>query len=81
MHWEKSVPSSFVSDSGKRGFVCLEKFCLEKRLSKHKMTIFSKNFGGTMAPLPLPGYAYAHSTNILRPYSSNSTFAFYSVNE
>jgi len=21
-------------------------FCLEKRLSKHKMTIFSKNFGG-----------------------------------
>ena len=26
-------------------------FCLEKRLSKHKMTIFSKNLGG-MAPLP-----------------------------
>jgi len=25
-------------------------FCLEKRLSKHKMTIFSKNLGG-MAPL------------------------------
>jgi len=26
-------------------------FCLEKRLSKHKMTIFSKNLGG-MAPFP-----------------------------
>jgi len=24
----------------------------------HKMTIFSKNFGGAMAPLALPGYAY-----------------------
>jgi len=33
--------------------------CLEKRLSKHKMTMFSKNFGGT-APLPPPGYAYGH---------------------
>jgi len=28
-------------------------FCLEKRLSKHKMTIFSKNLGG-MAPIALP---------------------------
>jgi len=26
-------------------------FCLEKRLSKHKMTIFSKNLGGGVAPL------------------------------
>jgi len=26
-------------------------FCLEKRLSKHKMTIFSKNLGRGMAPL------------------------------
>jgi len=26
-------------------------FCLEKRLSTHKMTIFSNNLGGTMAPL------------------------------
>jgi len=26
-------------------------FCLEKRLSKHKMSMFSKNLGG-MAPLP-----------------------------
>ena len=33
-------------------------FCLEKRLSKHKMTTFSENFWGGMALLPLPGYAY-----------------------
>jgi len=33
-------------------------FCLEKRLSKHKMTIFSKNLG--LWPIwPPPGYAYA----------------------
>jgi len=30
-------------------------FCLEKRLSKHKITIFSKNLGGH-GPF---GYAYA----------------------
>jgi len=29
-------------------------FRLEKRLSKHKMTIFSTNLGGGMAPLALP---------------------------
>jgi len=32
-------------------------FCLEKRLSKHKMTIFSKNLGRAMAlltPLSTP---------------------------
>jgi len=32
-------------------------FCLEKRLSKHKMTIFSKYFGGEhgpFAPLAMP---------------------------
>jgi len=33
-------------------------FCLEKCLSKHKMTIFSENLGEAMAPLPPPGYAY-----------------------
>jgi len=33
-------------------------FCSEKRLSMHKMTIFSKHFAGGMAPLPPPGYAY-----------------------
>jgi len=32
-------------------------FCLENRLSKHKMTIFSKNLGG-MAPLAPLGYDY-----------------------
>jgi len=36
-------------------------FCLEKRLSKHKMTMFSKNLGGAMAHLAPPGYAYAES--------------------
>jgi len=36
-------------------------FCLEKRLSKHKMTTFSKNLGAAMDPLPPPGYAYAGS--------------------
>jgi len=33
-------------------------FCLEKRLAKHKMTIFSKNLGG-YGPFGPPGYAYA----------------------
>jgi len=33
-------------------------FCLEKRLSKHKMTIFSKNVWGGMAHFSPPGYAY-----------------------
>jgi len=32
-------------------------FCLEKRLSKQKMTIFSKHFGG-ITPLATPAYAY-----------------------
>jgi len=33
-------------------------FFMEKRLSKHKMTIFSKNLGGHCPSAP-PGYAYA----------------------
>jgi len=33
-------------------------FCLEKRFSKHKLTIFSKNFGGAWPLWPPPGYAY-----------------------
>jgi len=33
-------------------------FCLEKRLSKHKMTVFSKNLGGYGSFAP-PSYAYA----------------------
>jgi len=32
----------------------ITQFCLEKRLSKQKMTIFSKNFGGAMAPFAPP---------------------------
>jgi len=32
-------------------------FCLEKRLLKHKMTLFSKTLGGPW-PLCPPGYAY-----------------------
>jgi len=40
-------------------------FFLEKRFSKHKMTIYSKNSGG-IAPLFPPGYAYA-----LRWYASS----------
>ena len=33
-------------------------FCLEKRFSKHKMTIYSKHLGGH-GPFCPPGYAYA----------------------
>jgi len=33
-------------------------FSLQKRLSKHKMTIFSKNLGGH-GPFAPPDYAYA----------------------
>jgi len=32
-------------------------FCLEKRLSKHKITVYSKNLGGH-GPFSLPDYAY-----------------------
>jgi len=39
-------------------------FCLEKHLSKHKMAIFSNNFGEAMA---LPGYAYVR--NVSRAHS------------
>ena len=35
-------------------------FCSEKRLSKHKMTIFSKTLGGH-GPFAPPGYDYALS--------------------
>jgi len=37
-------------------------FCLEEHLSKHKMTIFSKNLWGHV-PFPPPGYAYAELYN------------------
>ena len=47
-------------------------FCLKKRLSKHKMTLFSKNLGGNMAPLPplatpmfaTPAFAWFILTNV-----------------
>ena len=42
-------------------------FCLEKRHSKGKMTILSKNFGGGMAPLAPPGYAYGCRWHRPRP--------------
>ena len=46
----------------------IKQFCLEKRLSKHKITIFSKNFGGDMAPLAPHGYAYdCHNIGLCRP--------------
>jgi len=34
-------------------------FCLEKRFSKHKMTVFSKNLVGGHGSFGPPGYAYA----------------------
>jgi len=40
-------------------------FCLEKRLSKLKMTIFSENFGGHGPP----GYAFVTGINLLRCFS------------
>jgi len=45
-------------------------YCLEKRLSKHKMTILSKNLGG-MAPLAPPGYVYVLAP--LRKFSAYAT--------
>jgi len=36
-------------------------FCLEKRLSKHKMTIYSKHLGGH-GPFGPHGYAYGSQT-------------------
>jgi len=41
-------------------------FCLEKCLSKHKITIFSKNFGGSHGPFP-PGYAYGFEMKFTSP--------------
>jgi len=38
-------------------------FCLVKRLSKHKMTIFSKILGGGMAPLASPQKFSAYITD------------------
>jgi len=48
-------------------------FCLEKRLSKHKMTIFSKNLGG-MAPLAPPRKfsAYATDCAVVKLYENDA---------
>jgi len=50
-------------------------FCLEKRLSQHKMTIFSKSWGG-IAPLPPTGYAYAWEFNNRADFVSQSITGF-----
>jgi len=42
-------------------------FCLEKCLSKHKMTVFSENLGVAMVPLDPRGYAYG-TCNIARTF-------------
>ena len=43
-------------------------FYLVKRLSKHKMTLFSENLGG-MSPMASPGYAYGQYHSNRRPIS------------
>jgi len=53
-----SVASPKIWGGGKMfDFRRIALFCLEKRISKHKMTKFSKYLGAGMAPLPPPGYA------------------------
>jgi len=50
-------------------------FCLEKRFSKHKMTIFSKNFGGH-GPFGPPGYAYGGTLKLsLSPGAGDPRYA------
>ena len=43
-------------------------FCLEKRLSKHKITIISKNLGGH-GPFGPPGYAHAQQKTFTNYYA------------
>ena len=45
-------------------------FFLEKRLSKHKITIFPKNLRKAMGPLVPPGHAYGYNHTL---YSSSFT--------
>ena len=57
-------------------------FCLEKRLSKHKMTTFSKNFGGTW---PLWPHGYVYVVRLLdqmqwaffRKFEENLSYCYY----
>jgi len=66
------VASPEILGKGKMfGFRRITLFCLEKRFSKHKMTIFSKNLGGAMAPLAPTGYAY-----VCRPFSEKMVKSF-----
>jgi len=59
-------------------------FCLEKPLSKHRMTIFSRNLGG-YGPFGPPGYAYGAKSRLVdfpwEPYSNGQTWLFHSVKE
>jgi len=53
-------------------------FCLEKRLSKHKMTMFSKHYGGSWPFWPPPGYAYGYR-HPRHPDRHNYFLTFYRV--
>jgi len=50
-------------------------FCLEKRLSKHKMTVFSENFGGGMDSLPPPGYDYVSIGRVCVQFTDTECYA------
>jgi len=51
-------------------------FCLEKRLSRHKMTIFFKILGGDRAPLTLSDQAYGVDMFNTLSYASNEKNKF-----
>jgi len=55
----------------------ITQFCLEKRLSKHKMTTFSKNLGGGMAPLPPFGYAHDYHIFYFQPCTDTYISEYY----
>jgi len=52
----RSQPKNILGDK-MFDFRRITLFCLEKLLSKHKITIFSKYLGGR-GPFSLPSYAY-----------------------
>jgi len=56
-------------------FQGLALFCLEKCLSRHKMTVFSKNFRGALAPFP-PGYVYGVDMFNTVSYAGNEENTF-----
>ena len=57
--WYSAVDSSAIWGAKIFDFRRITLFCLDKRFSKHKMTIFSKNLGGLWPLWPPLGYAYA----------------------